>query len=63
MLLCLIVLSCFGKGVGEGPLANLSAKGRPEKGVLAEAMLVKSLKMVVKPLMLKSIAKEKVMPM
>jgi hypothetical protein len=45
------------EGDGEGPHAKLFGEDPPEKGVLAEVMLVKSLKMVVKPVMLK------VMPM
>ena len=39
------------EGDGEGPPAKLFGEGPPEKGVLAEAMLVKSLKMVAKPIM------------
>ena len=45
------------EGDGEGPPAKLFGEGPPEKGVLAEAMLVKSLKMVAKPVM------QKAMPM
>ena len=36
------------ESIGEGPPAKLFGEGPPEKGVLAEAMLVKSLKMVAK---------------
>jgi hypothetical protein len=39
---------------GEGSPAKLFGEGPPEKGVLAEAMLVKSLKMVAKPVMPKA---------
>jgi len=49
------------EGDGECPSTKLFGEGPPEKGVLEEAMLVKSPKMVVKPVMPKSLAK--VMPM
>ena len=39
------------EGDGEGPLAKLFGEDPPEKGVLVEAMLVKSLKMVAKSVM------------
>jgi hypothetical protein len=39
---------------GEGSPAKLFGEGPPEKGVLAEVMLVKSLKMVAKPVMPKA---------
>jgi hypothetical protein len=42
------------KGDGKGPPAKLFGEGPPKIGVLAEAMLVKSLKMVAKPAMPKA---------
>ena len=46
------------RGFAEGPPAKLLGEGpRKKKGVLAEAMLVKLPKMVVEPLMPKSLVK------
>ena len=39
---------------GEGPPAKLFGEGPPKNCVLVEAMLVKSLKMVAKPIMTKA---------
>ena len=49
-------------GFAEGP-PKMVVKALLKKCVLAEAMLVKSPKMVVKPLMPKSMAKVKAQPM
>ena len=42
------------EGDGEGPPTKLFGEGPPKKGTLAKAMLVKSLKMVEKPVMPKA---------
>jgi hypothetical protein len=42
------------EGDGEGPPTKLFGEGPPKIGVLAEAMLVKSLKMMAKPAMPKA---------